>query len=145
METIGTLDIFKIGVGPSSSHTMSPWRAAHRFVNRCRASRIFEQIVRVQVDLYGSLAKTGKGHGTNIAVMLGLYDVDPVTCDTAQIHAQVSAIQAAGEILLGGDKPISFQPARDLVLNPAISTLVADLHRIRQRFSIHSSMEYGPV
>jgi L-serine dehydratase len=121
VETIGTFDIFKIGVGPSSSHTMGPWRAAQQFINRCRALRVLEQIVRVQVDLYGSLAKTGKGHGTDIAVILGLSNVDPVTCDTAQIHPQVLAIQAAGEILLGGDKPISFQAMRDLVFNPAIS------------------------
>ena len=83
METIGTFDIFKIGVGPSSSHTMGPWRAAQRFVNRCRELGTYPQITRVRVDLYGSLAKTGKGHGTDAAVILGLSNVDPVSCDTA--------------------------------------------------------------
>ena len=69
MEAIGTFDVFKIGVGPSSSHTMGPWRTAQQFLARCRELGLFEQIVRVRVDLFGSLAKTGKGHGTDIAVM----------------------------------------------------------------------------
>src|SRR5262245_14100370 len=96
METVGTFDIFKIGVGPSSSHTMGPWRAAQRFLGRCRELQIFGRVERVRVDLFGSLAKTGKGHGTDIAVMLGLIDDDPVACDTAQIHPRVAAIRTAG-------------------------------------------------
>ncbi len=64
MESISDLDIIKVGIGPSSSHTMRPWRAAQQFLKSCRDLGIFEEIERVQIDLYGSLAKTGKGHGT---------------------------------------------------------------------------------
>ena len=81
MEPISTFDIFKIGVGPSSSHTMGPWRAAQRFLSSCQTLGLFERVNHVRIDLYGSLAKTGKGHGTDIAVILGLAGEDPVTCD----------------------------------------------------------------
>ena len=64
MESISTFDIFKIGVGPSSSHTMGPWRAAQRFLRACRERGVFDRVARVRTDLYGSLAKTGHGHGT---------------------------------------------------------------------------------
>jgi len=79
MESISVFDIFKIGVGPSSSHTMGPWRAAQAFVRRLKDEKALEQTTRIVTDLYGSLAKTGHGHGTDIAVMLGLSGDDPVT------------------------------------------------------------------
>jgi L-serine dehydratase len=120
VEAISTFDIFKIGVGPSSSHTMGPWRAAQRFLGRCRELGHFDRIERVQVDLYGSLAKTGRGHGTDLAVLLGLSGEDPVTCDPGQLHAQVEAIRAAERICLDGNKTIPFRAA-DLVLNPHIT------------------------
>lgn len=69
MEAISTFDIFKIGIGPSSSHTMGPWRAAQRFLNVRRERGEFDRISGVRVDLYGSLAKTGHGHGTDIAII----------------------------------------------------------------------------
>ena len=72
MEAISTFDIFKIGVGPSSSHTLGPWRAAQRFLARCRDLGLLDRVVRVRVDLYGSLAKTGRGHGTDLALLLGV-------------------------------------------------------------------------
>src|SRR2546423_11456941 len=121
VEAISTFDVFKIGVGPSSSHTMGPWRAAQRFLACCRALGIFERIVRVRVDLFGSLAKTGKGHGTDTAVLLGLIDDDPVTCDTAQIRPRAATIRSAGKMILGGEREIRFEPATDLVFNPSIS------------------------
>ncbi len=121
MESISTFDIFKIGVGPSSSHTMGPWRTAERFISRCQAANRFDAIIRVQVDLYGSLAKTGKGHGTDVAVLLGLSGVDPVTCDTAQIHPQVETIRASGKLLLGGTRLTSFRADSDLVFHSSIS------------------------
>ena len=77
MAAISAFDIFKIGVGPSSSHTLGPWRAAQRAVERWRAVGAFGSIAGVQVDLYGSLAKTGRGHMTDMAVMLGLSNEDP--------------------------------------------------------------------
>ena len=81
---------------------MGPWRTAQRFLSQCRVLGIFERIVRIRVDLFGSLAKTGKGHGTDMAVLLGLVDDDPVTCDTAQIRLRAAAIRSAGKLALGG-------------------------------------------
>ena len=73
MESISVFDIFKVGVGPSSSHTMGPWKGAGMFLASCRDLGIFDEIVGVRVDLFGSLAKTGKGHGTDLPAFLGLW------------------------------------------------------------------------
>jgi L-serine dehydratase len=121
VEAISTFDIFKIGVGPSSSHTMGPWRAAQRFLAACREACLFERIVRVRVELYGSLAKTGRGHGTDVAVILGLAGEDPVTCDTAQIHGKVAAIRAAGRLTLLGAREVVFHPDADLAFHPEVT------------------------
>ncbi|HEX4588335.1 MAG TPA: L-serine ammonia-lyase [Gemmataceae bacterium] len=121
MEAISTFDIFKVGVGPSSSHTMGPWRAAQRFLAGCRRRGVFDRIAGVRVDLYGSLAKTGVGHGTDLAVVLGLAGEDPVTCDPSTIHEQVAAIRAAGRIALGGDRRIPFRPEIDIVFHRTAS------------------------
>src|SRR5215471_12510690 len=104
VEAISTFDIFKIGVGPSSSHTMGPWRAAQRFLARCKELGLFERIARVQVDLYGSLAKTGRGHGTDLAVLLGLSGEDPVTCDPARLRPRFDAVLADGALPLDGER-----------------------------------------
>jgi L-serine dehydratase len=117
VEAISTFDIFKIGVGPSSSHTLGPWRAAQRFLTKCRDLGILDRVVRVQVDLYGSLAKTGRGHGTDLALLLGLSGEDPVTCDLAQLHPRVEVIRSAGTITLAGVKTVPFHPATDLVFH----------------------------
>ncbi len=108
MESISVFDIFKIGVGPSSSHTMGPWRAAQQFLAIARDRGEFDSIRSVRVDLFGSLAKTGKGHGTDIAVLMGLTGEDPVTCDTAEIHPKVAAIRLRKKLLLGGEREILF-------------------------------------
>ena len=105
MAAISAFDIFKIGVGPSSSHTLGPWRAAQRAVQRWQELGVFDAIVAVQVDLYGSLAKTGRGHMTDMAVMLGLSNVDPVTCDTTAIPAIIEAIRRSHALALGGTAP----------------------------------------
>ncbi len=117
MESISVFDIFKIGVGPSSSHTMGPWRAAQRFLASCREQGEFDRIEHVRVDLYGSLAKTGIGHGTDLALLMGLAGDDPVTCDTAQIHPRARAIRANRRILLAGAREISFNPDEDIVFH----------------------------
>src|SRR2546423_11568561 len=83
VEAISTFDIFKIGVGPSSSHTMGPWRAAQRFLAACRHRGQFDRIRRVRADLYGSPAQTGRRHGTHFAIILRLPGADPVPCHTA--------------------------------------------------------------
>ena len=77
MECISVFDMLKIGVGPSSSHTLGPWRAAERFLAELADLSIFEKVDRVTVDLYGSLSLTGIGHATDLAVMLGLSGADP--------------------------------------------------------------------
>ena len=76
-ECISVFDMLKIGVGPSSSHTLGPWRAAERFLGELRANNKFEIVNYIKVDLYGSLSLTGKGHATDLAIMLGLSGQDP--------------------------------------------------------------------
>jgi L-serine dehydratase len=121
MAAISIFDILKIGVGPSSSHTLGPWRAAQRAVQRWQDLGVFDSIVAVQVDLYGSLAKTGRGHMTDVAVMLGLSNEDPVTCRTAALPATIESIRQSRAITLGGRRPIRFEPAADCRFNPRTS------------------------
>lgn len=119
MESISVFDIFKIGVGPSSSHTMGPWRAAQAFVKGLRERGALEQATRVVTDLYGSLAKTGRGHGTDVAVMLGLSGEDPVTIDPATLAARIDAMKEAGRMRVGGEggKSIEFDHEGDIVFH----------------------------
>jgi L-serine dehydratase len=121
MAAISIFDIFKIGVGPSSSHTLGPWRAAQRAVRRWQELGAFGSVVGVQVDLFGSLAKTGRGHMTDVAVMLGLSNEDPVTCETAGIPTRIETIRQSRTILLGGRLPVRFDPAVDCRFNSRIS------------------------
>ena len=107
--------------GPSSSHTLGPWRAAQRAVERWQELGVFDSIVGVQVDLYGSLAKTGRGHMTDMAVMLGLSNEDPVTCDTTAIPARIEAIRESRTIALGGRRPVRFDPATECRFNARIT------------------------
>jgi L-serine dehydratase len=110
-EAISVFDVFKIGVGPSSSHTLGPWRAALRCVDTIRSKASLSDVASVTVLLYGSLAKTGKGHGTDIAVILGLCAEDPVTIDVNAITPKINGIQAAKQLNLGGEALITFDPA----------------------------------
>ena len=92
-ECISVFDMLKIGVGPSSSHTLGPWRAAERFLSELQTENLFDKIKRVKVDLYGSLSLTGKGHATDYAVMLGLSGVDPVTIPIENIGSIIYEIK----------------------------------------------------
>jgi L-serine dehydratase len=114
-ERISVFDIFKIGVGPSSSHTMGPWRAAQKFLRQLIDNQVFNSIHRVESNLYGSLAKTGKGHGTDLAVMLGLNGDDPVTIDTSTIDEVIDDIKEKQIINLAGQKKIKFVYETDVV------------------------------
>lgn len=107
-EAISVFDMFKIGVGPSSSHTLGPWRAALRCIEMLRSKGALNNVTEVTVVLYGSLAKTGRGHGTDIAVLLGLCGEDPVTIDVNSINDKIAAIQNNKMLKLGGEKDISF-------------------------------------
>ncbi len=113
-EAISVFDMFKIGIGPSSSHTLGPWRAAQRFTQSLSDKNILNDVKALEVWLYGSLAKTGKGHGTNVAVQLGLAGDDPVTFDVNAIDAKVADIKAMKKILLHGTHEIDFDPQEDI-------------------------------
>jgi L-serine dehydratase len=106
--------MFKIGVGPSSSHTLGPWRAAQRFTASLQQQNILTRVNAIEILLYGSLAKTGIGHGTDIAVQLGLCGDDPVTFDVKNIHAKIDDIKHMQKILLAGKHEIDFNPAEDI-------------------------------
>jgi L-serine dehydratase len=105
--------MFKIGVGPSSSHTLGPWRAAQRFTASIEDRYGLSGIRSVKVLLYGSLAKTGKGHGTDIAIQLGLSGEDPVTFDTGMIDTAILTISTEKKLILRGRQPVDFDPATD--------------------------------
>ncbi|QEE50518.1 L-serine ammonia-lyase [Flavobacterium alkalisoli] len=116
-ECISVFDMLKIGVGPSSSHTLGPWRAAERFLQELRDQGIFEKIDRVKVDLYGSLSLTGKGHATDLAVMLGLSGADPEYVPIESIQTTIDDINLQKQLFLGSLKVIPFNPETDIVFN----------------------------
>jgi L-serine dehydratase len=113
-EPISVFDIFKIGIGPSSSHTLGPWRAAQRFVQSLKEKNHLDEVLNIEVLLYGSLAKTGHGHGTDIAIQLGLSGDDPVIFDVNNITAKINDIASMKKILLGGSHEIDFDPKEDI-------------------------------
>lgn len=96
---------------------MGPWRAAQRFTHALKHKDLFETATRVRTDLFGSLAKTGRGHGTDVAVLLGLSGEDPVTCDTASIAARVERVVTGGTLMLEGRRSVAFHRDTDLVFN----------------------------
>jgi L-serine dehydratase len=110
-------ELFKIGIGPSSSHTVGPMRAALRFVHELQSSPVFKETTRIQVDLFGSLALTGIGHGTDRAILLGLSGEAPDTIDPAQIESILTQIRTAGTIKLGGGLEIPFHEPTDLLFH----------------------------
>jgi len=113
-ESISVFDIFKIGIGPSSSHTLGPWKAALRFLQTLeKTNRLFD-VVSLRVLLYGSLAKTGKGHGTDIAVQLGLCGEDPVTFEVNNITPRINDITTMKKIVLSKKHEIDFDPVEDI-------------------------------
>lgn len=114
-EQISVFDIFKIGIGPSSSHTLGPWRAAQQFTTSLAAKDLLGQVEQVKILLYGSLAKTGVGHGTDIAILLGLTGADPVTFDVDAIDPTIAAIKDEKLLCLAGSQTISFDYTDDLV------------------------------
>jgi L-serine dehydratase len=113
-EAISVFDMFKIGVGPSSSHTLGPWRAAQRFTQSLADKNLLSQVKELRVLLYGSLAKTGVGHGTDIAVQLGLSGDDPVSFDVNNIDAKIADIKGMKKIILSGKHEIDFDAVEDI-------------------------------
>jgi L-serine dehydratase len=116
-ESISVFDMLKIGVGPSSSHTLGPWRAAERFLNELRHENLLSQVTGVKVDLYGSLSLTGKGHATDLAVMLGLSGQDPEYIPVENISGIIKNIEENNQINLGNEKVIPFSFLMDIVFN----------------------------
>ena len=97
---ISTFDLFSVGIGPSSSHTVGPMRAARLFVESLYDSGLLHDVMRVQAEMYGSLGATGKGHGTAKAVLLGLEGEQPESVDVPSIAERVTAIREGGSITL---------------------------------------------
>ena len=116
-ECISVFDMLKIGVGPSSSHTLGPWRAAERFLTELNIRNIINKITRVKVDLYGSLSLTGKGHATDLAVMLGLSGQDPEYIPIKDIASIIKKIEDTNELYLGNKTKIPFYFLQDIVFN----------------------------
>ncbi len=114
-EQISVFDIFKIGIGPSSSHTLGPWRAAQQFVKLLENKHALQLVAEIKILLYGSLAKTGKGHGTDIAILLGLSGDDPVTFEVNQVLPKTNYIRQSGRLILGAIKEIAFDDSADML------------------------------
>ena len=114
---LSVFDMFKIGIGPSSSHTVGPMRAARTFAAGLAADGLLGQTARVGAELFGSLGATGHGHGSDKAVLLGLEGEDPETVDTDQVESRVARIRDRRRLRLAGKRDIDCDPDRDLVLH----------------------------
>ena len=111
---VSTFDLFKIGIGPSSSHTVGPMRAARMFVQRLRHEGVLTACARVRAELFGSLGATGKGHGSDKAVLLGLLGHEPDTVDVEAIPALLGLVRDSGRLTLHGGPDIAFDEQSDL-------------------------------
>ena len=117
MECISIFDMLKIGVGPSSSHTLGPWRAAERWIKELKNSNKFHLVNGITVDLYGSLSLTGKGHATDLAVVLGLSGADPEVTITEDIHAIVTTVKQSQTLLFNNETSLDFNFESDIRFN----------------------------
>lgn len=115
MESISAFEIIKVGIGPSSSHTMGPWRAAEAFIRQLPTP---DQVTGLRVFLYGSLAKTGRGHGTDVAVVMGLCGEDYTRIDTTTLPERIRQIKTSRQITLpGSQNRLTFDPDRDILFD----------------------------
>ncbi|MDY8138932.1 L-serine ammonia-lyase [Aquimarina sp. 2201CG5-10] len=117
MECISIFDMLKIGVGPSSSHTLGPWRAGRRWISELKKDEHFESVNSITIDLFGSLSLTGKGHATDIAVILGLCGYDPQTIDVSTIPTIIESIKSSKQFLFNQEKQITFDPSVQIIFN----------------------------
>ncbi|MEM5566860.1 L-serine ammonia-lyase [Psychroserpens sp. AS72] len=117
MECISVFDMLKIGVGPSSSHTLGPWRAAERWIKELKETKKFDKVEKITVDLYGSLSLTGKGHATDYAVILGLSGADPEYIPVESIDIIVASVKNTNTLLFNNERPIEFDIKTDIVFN----------------------------
>lgn len=114
--SLSIFDLFSIGIGPSSSHTVGPMRAALQFRQKVATSPFLDKIKGLRVTCYGSLAATGKGHGTDTAILLGLMGMDPETVLPESAHLFIEGLQQGQVLEIAPGRPIAFNPARDLDL-----------------------------
>jgi L-serine dehydratase len=114
---LSVFDIFKIGIGPSSSHTVGPMKAARRFAEALESVGAFERVARVAIELYGSLGHTGKGHGTDVAVLLGLEGEVPDETDVDAVPARIARITTSGELRLLGRRTVGFRVADQIIFH----------------------------
>ncbi|HEV7606726.1 MAG TPA: L-serine ammonia-lyase [Steroidobacteraceae bacterium] len=114
---LSVFDLFKIGIGPSSSHTVGPMRAARQFAARLRDAQLLARVARISVTLYGSLGATGKGHGSDKAILLGLSGHEPDSVEVESIAGIVERIRSTHELMLFGTQPLPFDERRDLSFN----------------------------
>ncbi len=113
---ISVFDMLKIGIGPSSSHTLGPWRAAQQWVNHLKTNNIFDETDSIKIDLYGSLSLTGKGHATDLAIMLGLSGTDPEYIPIPDIESTIDKIKKNSKLNFNNEKQINFT-FEDVVFN----------------------------
>lgn len=113
---LSVFDLFRVGIGPSSSHTVGPMKAAGRFVAALASAGVLARTDAVRVELFGSLGATGHGHGSVAAVVLGLAGYDPETVDPPSVRPLVDAARSSGKLRLAGGREIAFQPDQDVVL-----------------------------
>ncbi|WP_110686844.1 L-serine ammonia-lyase [Salinicola aestuarinus] len=112
--TLSVFDLFKIGIGPSSSHTVGPMQAAFEFVEALHARSLLDVVDRLSITLYGSLSATGKGHNTDSAVLGGLMGERPISVDPDDLALKLAALERDGELKLGGVRSVAFDSARDI-------------------------------
>lgn len=117
MRSISIFDIIKVGIGPSSSHTMGPWNAAEIFINSLKEEKVLEKVEKFSAHLYGSLAKTGLGHGTDVAVLMGISAENFKTINTNTIPQKVEAIKKSKKINFAGYKFLDFDYQKDLLFH----------------------------
>ena len=117
IECISVFDMLKVGVGPSSSHTLGPWRAAQRWIAELKQKGTFDDVEQIHIDLYGSLSLTGIGHATDIATVLGLCGHDPVTMDISVIDPEIQKIRESKKLQFNGEKEINFSIESDVKFN----------------------------
>ncbi|NNF19912.1 MAG: L-serine ammonia-lyase, partial [Flavobacteriaceae bacterium] len=111
MECISIFDMLKIGIGPSSSHTLGPWRAAERWLKELQEDQLFDRVQEVKIRIYGSLSLTGKGHATDLAIIMGLTGADPEYVAIESIDPTVQHIRDHKKIVLDGKREVPFNPA----------------------------------
>ena len=117
MECISIFDMLKIGIGPSSSHTLGPWRAAERWIAELKSEGHFDAVEKIEVQVFGSLSLTGKGHATDYAIMLGLSGADPVKIPVEDIHKVVASIKETKCLNFGSERPLHFDAEENIKFN----------------------------